>query len=65
MSTMSMDEWKRWATSDAEHRGLHALKPLLEGLAAATARLRGVEWQPAADMPVQTGGSAAGDRGDK
>ena len=49
MRTMSLEQWTEWATADAERRGLHALKPLLEGLAAATARLRATEWHTGAD----------------
>jgi hypothetical protein len=65
MSTMSPEQWKQWAAADAERRGLHALKPLLEGLAAATARLRATEWQAAADRlarPVATDEGARGER---
>jgi 2-methylcitrate dehydratase PrpD len=65
MSTMSPDQWKQWAAADAERRGLHALEPLLEGLAAATARLRATEWQAAADRlsrPVDADNGARGER---
>ena len=41
-----LDSWKAWAVADAERRGLHGLKPILEGLAAATSRLRATDWQP-------------------
>jgi hypothetical protein len=44
-----LDSWKAWATGDAERRGLTDLKPILEGLAALTARLRATRWQTAAD----------------
>jgi hypothetical protein len=49
MSQISLDQWKSWAIADAERRGLHGLKPLLEALAASTARLRATSWQPAPD----------------
>jgi hypothetical protein len=48
-----LDSWKAWAVADAERRGLHGLKPILEGLAAATSRLRAIDWQPnRPDRPV-------------
>jgi 2-methylcitrate dehydratase PrpD len=65
MSTMSPEQWKQWAAADAERRGLHALEPLLEGLAAATARLRATEWQATADRlsrPVDADNGARGER---
>jgi hypothetical protein len=37
---MNLDAWLRAAIADAERRHLPALKPLLEGLAAATDALR-------------------------
>lgn len=52
MTLFSIDTWKAWATADAERRGLHALKPLLEGLAGATARLRATAWIQAPDRPA-------------
>ena len=55
MRTMSLEQWTQWATADAERRGLHALTPLLEGLAAGTARLRATEWQAAADRLARVG----------
>lgn len=51
MTQFSLDSWKAWAIADAEHRGLNGLEPILEGLAAATARLRATTWQPAPDAP--------------
>lgn len=48
MSTL-LESWKTWAVADAGRRGLHGLKPILEGLAASTARLRATAWRPAAD----------------
>jgi len=49
MTHFSLDSWKAWALADAERRGLNGLKPILEGLAAATARLRATTWLPAPD----------------
>ena len=65
MSTMSPEQWKQWAAADAERRGLHALKPLLEGLAAATARLRATEWQAAADRLSRPADPDAGGRDER
>ncbi len=50
MTQFSIDTWKAWAIADAERRGLHALAPLLEGLAGATARLRATAWSEAPDL---------------
>ena len=46
-----LDAWKAWAIADARRRGLPALEPIIEGLAASTARLRATAWIPAADSP--------------
>jgi hypothetical protein len=51
MTHFSLDAWKAWAIADAERRGLNGLKPILEGLAASTTRLRATAWQRAADSP--------------
>ncbi len=51
MTSTSLESWKAWAIADAERRGLHGLKPILEGLAASTARLRATTWQQAPDSP--------------
>jgi len=52
MTQFSLDSWKAWAAiADAQRRGLNGLTPILEGLAAATARLRATTWQPAPDAP--------------
>ena len=51
MTRFSLDSWKAWAIADAERRGLNGLKPILEALAASTARLRATEWQRALDSP--------------
>jgi hypothetical protein len=39
-----IDAWLRSAIDDAERRGLPELRPLLEGLALSTARLRAADW---------------------
>lgn len=49
MKRMSVESWTAWAAEDARRRGLPAVAPLIEGLAAATARLRATSWQPAPD----------------
>jgi hypothetical protein len=41
---MTLDEWLRMATADAERRGIPALKPMLEALAAATKTLRAADF---------------------
>ncbi len=51
MTNSSLESWKVWAIADAERRGLHGLKPILEGLATSTARLRATAWQQAPDSP--------------
>jgi hypothetical protein len=56
MNPSIVESWKAWAVGDAGRRGLHALKPILEGLAASTSRLRATSWQPA---PDEAGASAA------
>ena len=40
---MTVEDWLRAAVADAEGRGLHALKPILESLARSTAALRDAE----------------------
>jgi hypothetical protein len=40
----SVDRWLRAAVEDADRRGLPELRPLLEGLAQATAALRAADW---------------------
>jgi hypothetical protein len=37
---MTIDDWLRAVTADADARGLPQLKPLLESLAVSTRRLR-------------------------
>jgi hypothetical protein len=46
---MTVDRWLAAAIADAERRGLPELKPLLEGLAAATTALRAADWNDRAD----------------
>jgi len=45
---MSIEAWLDAATRDADTRGLHALRPLLEGLAQSTALLRGADFNSSA-----------------
>jgi hypothetical protein len=46
---MTIDEWLKTATADAERRGLSALKPLLETFAGATKALRAADFNDHAD----------------
>ena len=41
---MTIEEWLRAATEDAERRGRPELTPRLAALAAATSRLRAASW---------------------
>jgi len=41
---MTVDQWLQSALGDADRRGLAELRPLLEGLARATASLRAADW---------------------
>jgi len=41
---MTVATWLEHAVLDAERRGLPSLRPLLEGLARATAALRAADW---------------------
>jgi hypothetical protein len=41
---MTIRDWLDASTRDAERRGLHALVPLLQTLARATAALRAADW---------------------
>ena len=51
---MTIAEWLAAAKADADKRGLPELKPLLDGLAQATERLRAADWNdnPDKDTPV-------------
>jgi hypothetical protein len=50
---MTIESWYEWAVADADRRGLAALKPLLDGLRAATRELREADWNDdAADLPT-------------
>ena len=51
---MTVERWLAAAEADADRRGLPELKPLLQGLAAATRALRAGDWNDVAD------GAAAG-----
>jgi hypothetical protein len=46
---MTIDEWLKAAIANAEHRGLPALKPLLETFAGATKALRAADFNDHAD----------------
>ena len=46
---MTVERWLAAAKADADARGLPELKPLLEGLAAATRALRAGDWNDVAD----------------
>lgn len=47
-----IERWLAAAEADAERRGLPELKPLLQGLAAATRVLRAAAWNDRADAPL-------------
>ena len=47
---MTVERWLAAAEADAERRGMPGLKPLLQGLAAATTALRAAEWNERADV---------------
>ncbi len=46
---MSVERWLAAAEADAERRGMPELKPLLQGLAAATTALRAADWNDRGD----------------
>jgi hypothetical protein len=46
---MTVERWLAAAEADADARGLPELKPLLQGLAAATRALRAADWNDGAD----------------
>ena len=46
---MTVERWLAAAQADADARGLPELKPLLQGLAAATRALRAGDWNDVAD----------------
>ena len=50
-SSMTIEEWLRAATEDAERRQLPELTPRLAALAEATRRLRGASWNRRAVPP--------------
>lgn len=56
---MTIDEWLKTATADAERRGLPALKPLLEGLARSTRALRDSDLNERADVTPPAEGRPA------
>jgi hypothetical protein len=50
---MSVDEWLKAATADAETRGLPDLKPILDALASAARALRDAGLSGQADGPTR------------
>ncbi len=54
---MTIQAWFEAAVSDAERRGLPALRPLLEALARSTSALRGADWNQ--DASGECGRSAS------
>lgn len=48
---MTVEDWLRAATADAERRRLPELTPRLAALAAATRQLRGARWNREAVAP--------------
>ena len=50
---MTVEDWLKAAIADAERRGLHDLRPLLEALATATRTLRAAGLGGHADGPVE------------
>ena len=46
---MSVEEWLKWAVTDANRRNLPELKPLLESLARVTLALRTADFNDRAD----------------
>lgn len=57
-SQKQMETWLRAVCADADHRGLPALKPLLEALAQSTVALR------EADRTAREAAAAAGEPGE-
>jgi hypothetical protein len=57
---MTIKEWLDAAVRDAERRGLHELKPLLEALARATSSLRMADWNDDATRDRGRSGAADG-----
>jgi hypothetical protein len=59
---MTVDSWLRTVSAEAENRGRHDLKPLLEALAEATRALRGADvlrQEPLPDVPAGPRSEAA------
>lgn len=51
---MTIAEWLDQAKADVERRGLPELKPMLDGLAQATERLRNADWNDNPDTATPT-----------
>ena len=47
-----LDLWRAWASADAESRGIAALAPLVDTMAASLARLRAVDWVKELQRPA-------------
>lgn len=57
---MTIAEWLAAAMTDAEKRGLPELKPMLDGLAQATERLRAASWNDDASTQPTSDSTLAG-----
>jgi hypothetical protein len=51
----AVERWLRAAVEDAERRGLHELRPLLEGLGESTVALRAADWNDTVPEPHEPG----------
>ncbi len=51
---MTIETWLLDAIADAEKRGLHELKPILEGLAASTRALRAADFNDDASGSLES-----------
>ncbi len=54
---MTVEQWLELAQTDADRRGLPALKPLLETLARMTKTLRDADFNERADAARPAGGT--------
>ena len=60
---MTIAEWLAQAKADAQKRNLPELIPMLEGLAQATERLRGADWNDNPDKETPFDPDDAGSSG--
>lgn len=51
-----LDQWRAWATADADARGIAGIAPVIEGLAASLGRLRAVDWVKEQQKPTPQDG---------